>query len=261
MAFLHAAESKLEYRTTGTAPERAPTLVWLHEALGCAAMWKDLPVELSARTGFGSLNYSRQGHGRSESMTHNRDVGYLHHEAWVVLPQVLHIIGVHDTVLVGHSDGATIALLYASQRPDGLLGMVLEAPHVFVEDITLEGIRKTRAAFANKAQLDRLRRYHGENTDAVLSAWHDTWLRPDFRNWNIEDVLHGIQCPTLIIQGEDDEYGSMRQITTIADKVSGPVRTLIVPGCGHIPHASHKAEASEAMVSFVSEICAPSGRN
>jgi pimeloyl-ACP methyl ester carboxylesterase len=261
MTFLHAGGGKLEYERFGPTPEQAPTLVWLHEALGCAAMWKELPAELSSRTGCGSLNYSRQGHGRSQPTTEIRDVAYLHHEAWNVLPQVLRSARVHDAVLVGHSDGASIALLYASQRPQGLLGMVLEAPHVFVEDITVEGIRRAGAAFESKAQRDRLRRYHGGNTEAVLRAWHDTWLRADFRDWNIEGVLPGIQCPILIIQGEDDDYGTMNQVTAIAEQVSGPVQTLLLPGCGHIPHVSHKVETIEAIVGFVSECCAPSGRD
>ncbi len=245
----------------GPAPEQAPTLVWLHEALGCAAMWKELPTELSSRTGCGSLNYSRHGHGRSQSTTKIRDVGYLHHEAWIVLPEVLRSAGVHDAVLVGHSDGASIALLYASQRPPGLLGMVLEAPHVFVEDITLEGIRQAQAVFESKAQRDRLRRYHGSNTESVLRAWHDTWLRQDFRDWNIEGVLPGVECPTLIIQGEDDEYGTINQVNAIAERVSGPVQTLMLSGCGHIPHASHKIETVKAMVGFVSEFAKPPGRD
>ncbi len=261
MAFLHAGGAKLEYQTMGPAPEQAPTIVWLHEALGCAAMWKELPAALSARTGCGSLNYSRHGHGRSQSMSDIRDIGYLHHEAWAVLPQVLRAVKVHDAVLVGHSDGASIALLYASQRAPGLLGIVLEAPHVFVEDITLDGIRQAGAAFESKTQRDRLRRYHGSNTEAVLSAWHDTWLRADFRDWNIENVLAGIECPTLIIQGEDDEYGTMNQVTAIAEQVSGPVRTLMVPGCGHIPHATRKIETIEAIVGFIAEFCTPSGRD
>ncbi len=261
MGFLYAGGRKLEYETIGPAPEQAPTLVWLHEALGCAAMWKDFPAELSARTGCGSLNYSRQGHGRSESTTEIRDSGYLHHEAWTVLPEVLRTVKVHDTVLVGHSDGASIALLYASQRPEGLLGIVLEAPHVFVEDVTLAGIRQAGAAFESKAQRDRLQRYHGNNTEAVLSAWHDTWLRADFRDWNIEGVLSSIECPTLIIQGKDDEYGTLNQVTAIAEQVSGPVQTLMLAGCGHIPHASHKTESSEAIVGFVSEFSKRTGRD
>jgi pimeloyl-ACP methyl ester carboxylesterase len=261
VAFLHAGGRKLEYQRVDPAPERAPTLVWLHEALGCTAMWKELPAELSSRTGYGSLNYSRQGHGRSQPTTATRDVDYLHHEAWTVLPEVLRIVGVHDSVLVGHSDGASIALLYASRQPQGLLGMVLEAPHVFVEDITLEGIRQAVAAFESKAQRDRLRRYHGSNTETVLNAWHDIWLRADFREWNIEDALPGVRCPTLIIQGEDDDYGTMNQVTAIAEQVSGPVQTLVLPGCGHIPHASHKTETIEAIVGFVSEFCVPSGRD
>lgn len=224
-------------------------------------MWKDLPADLSARTGCGSLNYSRQGHGRSEPTTDIRDAGYLHHEAWTVLPEVVRAVGLGDKVLIGHSDGASIALLYASQRPQGLLGIVLEAPHVFVEDITVEGIRHAAAAFANTTQRDRLRRYHGSNTDAVLRAWHDTWLRADFRVWNIEHVLPHITCPTLLIQGENDEYGTMNQITAIAEQVSGPVRTLILPGCGHIPHASHKAETVAAIVDFVFEFCKPPARD
>ncbi len=255
MTYLTAGNTKLEYQSMGLLADRSPTLVWLHEALGCVAMWKDLPAEMSSRTGCGCLNYSRQGHGRSEPMTEIRGVDYLHREAWDVLPAVLRAVGVDDHIVVGHSDGASIALLYASRRPSGLLGIALEAPHVFVEDVTVKGIRRAATAFASQNQRNRLRRYHGENTDRVLHAWHDTWLRTDFRDWNIEDVLPEILCPTLIIQGEDDEYGSVKQVTAIANQVSGPVRTLMLPGCGHTPHVSHKTETVAAIVYFVGECC------
>ncbi len=253
-AFLELAGQRLEIAWIGPRPQQAPTLVWLHDALGCAATWRDLPAVLTTKTGFGSLNFSRQGHGRSTPMTGGRGSDYLHREAWAVLPEVLAACGVRQAFLIGHSDGASIALLYASQRPAGLQGMVLEAPHVFVEDHTLEGIRRAHRTLKNSDLRENLERYHGGNTDTLVQAWHDTWLRPEFRRWNIEDQLPGVNCPTLVIQGQDDEYGTLNQITAIGEQTAGPVRVVILQDCGHIPHRSHRDVVVDAMIRFVSGV-------
>ncbi len=251
MAFLCAAGGRLEYRWTGPGPDQAPTLVFLHEALGCAAMWRDLPEALSARSGFGALNYSRQGHGRSAPAASPRGLDYLHREALEVLPEVLAVTGVRDAVLIGHSDGASIALIYAGQQPALLRGLVLEAPHVFVEPVTLSGIRRAGASYAATDLADRLRRYHGENTDEVFRAWYDTWLRPDFQNWNIEAMLADIVCATLVLQGRQDAYGTLDQVTAIARRVAGPVQTVVLDDCGHIPHREQRLATADAILQFL----------
>ncbi len=251
---LELSGQKLEFDWIGPRPPHAPTLVWLHDALGCAATWRDLPAELSERTGFGCLNFSRRGHGRSTPITQARGNDYLHHEAWIVLPDVLAACGVRNAFIVGHSDGASIALLYASRRPRGLRGIALEAPHVFVEDRTIEGIQQAVRSLAKSDLEEKLRRFHGSNADGVIRAWHETWLRPEFRGWNIEAQLADIHCPTLVIQGEDDEYGTLNQITAIAEQTAGPVQVVILEDCGHIPHRSHREVVVDTITRFVSEV-------
>lgn len=244
----------LEYQWINQSGKRSPALILLHEALGCVAMWKGLPRALAASTDCSVLSFSRQGHGRSAPLTAKRDDGYLHHEALSVLPSVLQATGVGEAVLFGHSDGASIALIYAATRPVGLRGIILEAPHVMVEDVTLAGIRAAMTVSRTGDWWDKLRRYHGANTDTVFHAWHDTWLRPAFGNWNIQHLLPDIHCPVLIVQGEDDEYATRQQVDAIARGVSGPVTVMMLPDCGHIPHRDQQAIVVDAASRFVRAI-------
>lgn len=226
---------------------RAPTsdaapLVFLHEGLGSIAQWTgrgiDVPARLAAATGRQALVYDRSGYGRSDPPAGPRHPRYLHDEAWTVLPEVLDAAGIDRAVPIGHSDGATIALLFAARFPDRAAGVVSEAAHVIVEDVTLAGIRDARRAFEPPGSRLRaaLRRHHGDHVDAVFASWADTWLSPDFAAFDICDALPGVIAPVLAIQGESDEYGTPRQLALIAEGVTGPVETWLVPACAHVPH-------------------------
>ena len=221
-------------RPAGKTGARGPTLVLLHEALGCIAMWRDVPAQLSCMTGLPALVYDRHGHGQSGVLAGPRRPDYLDREALEVLPQVLTASGIADPLLIGHSDGGTIALLYAAQYP--ARAVVTEAAHVFVEDVTVSGIRDAVEAWHGTGLAQKLARYHGCKTEALFFAWADTWLSDAFSSWNIEPALAHIACPTLAIQGADDEYGSPRQLNAIADGVAGPVQTNLLPDCRHVPH-------------------------
>lgn len=226
-------------------------LVFLHEGLGSIAQWKDFPAILCQCLGLPGLVYERRGHGGSDSLAGPRPLDYHYHEAQVILPQVLAACAVDDCILIGHSDGGTIALLYAAAFPERPRALITEAAHVFVEELTLTGIRATREAFRVTDLAVRLARYHGTKTPATFAGWAETWLAPEFRNWNIEHELPRIRCPALILQGEADEYGTPEQVHAIARGVSGSVRTLLIPDCGHVPHFQARDTVSKAMTEFI----------
>jgi pimeloyl-ACP methyl ester carboxylesterase len=239
-------------------PEQAaayPTLVFLHEGLGSIPQWKEFPAQLCAATGLSGLVYERWGFGRSEPLTEQRTTHYLHYEARESLPRVLEACAIDQPpILIGHSDGGTIALLFAAAYPDRTRAIITEAAHVFVEEVTLAGIRKAKRLYQSTDLPRHLARYHGENTDAMFRGWCDTWLRPDFRNWNMEAELPAIICPALIIQGEDDEYGTPAQVEAIAAGVSGPVQTWLIPHCGHIPHHQAREAVLQKMQTFIAGV-------
>ena len=223
------------------APGPRPPLLFLHEGLGSIAQWKDFPVALCTALGCEGVVYDRLGHGRSSARHHPRTPRYLHEETELVLPALLDALAIPRAALLGHSDGGTIALLLAAMAPERVVALVTEAAHVMVEAITLAGIRAAGAAYATTDLPRRLARYHGDKTDALFHAWHDTWLAPDFRDWSIEAALPAIRAPLLVIQGVEDEYGSVAQVEAIARGTGGPVERLLIPGCGHNPH--HEARA------------------
>lgn len=234
------------------AEQRHPaTLVFLHEGLGSVGMWRDFPDALCARLGMDGLAWDRWGYGLSEPFDRPRTVRYLHDEAWDALPEVLNAAGVGRAVLVGHSDGGSIALLFAARFPELTAAVISEAAHVFVEEITLDGIRAAVRAFAGTDLRQRLVRHHREKTDRVFSAWADCWLSPPFRGWNIEQDIRGITAPLLLIQGEADVYGSIAQLDAIEAAAKGPVERAMLPGCGHVPHRERRDEVLELMVGFV----------
>jgi pimeloyl-ACP methyl ester carboxylesterase len=248
----------LEYRWFGPAPGEAPTLIFLHEGLGSAAMWRDFPRRLADATGWGALAYSRAGYGASPPAALPRPIRYMHDEA-VVLEGVLQRFGVRDAILVGHSDGASIALIYAGSAPrPNLRALVLEAPHVFAESIGLESIAAMKGEYETTDLRQRLARYHGANVDVSFRGWNDVWLDPQFRDWNIEEFLPAIDVPVLVIQGTGDEYGTILQVEAIASQVRAPVETLLLPGCGHAPHRDQPDATAAAIVDFVKRVC-PAG--
>ena len=215
-----------------------PALVFLHEGLGSAALWRDFPDRLARATGRRALVYSRAGHGQSDLPDEDRTPEFMHEEALDVLPGLLEDAGIERPVLVGHSDGGSIALIHASRHP--VAALVLLAPHVFVEDITVASIEEARETFATTDLGERMARYH-RDPERTFRLWNDIWLAPEFRDWNIEDVLGGITAPVLAIQGEHDQYGTLAQIDAIERGVQGPVQRAVLD-CRHAPHL----EAPEA---------------
>ena len=232
-----------------------PAIVLLHEGLGSIAMWKDFPQRLAARTGCTVAAYSRCGYGSSEPLGAPREPDYMHHEAQVVVPELLAALGVERPVLFGHSDGASIALVFAGTHPDGARALVLEAPHVFVEDLTVRSIAAAKTAWATTALRERLGRYHAD-VDGAFSGWNDIWLDPRFRDWNIEPYADAVRVPVLVVQGEADEYGTLAQVDAIAARIPGS-ETLLISGAGHSPHRDAPASVLERVAAFVEGLPSP----
>lgn len=230
-----------------------PPLLLLHEGLGCVAMWRDFPARLAASTGCRVVAWSRAGYGASLLSAAPRTIDYMHREAREALPALIAALGIARPVLIGHSDGGSIALIFAGSFPQDPLGMAVMAPHEFVEAITLRGIEKARAAWFAGELPKRLARYHGAQTERVFFDWNDTWLSPAFAHWNIEEYLPPIACPVLAIQGEDDEYATMRQIEVIGEQVAGS-RLLKLASCGHSPHRDQPAAVLDALTDFVGRL-------
>ena len=254
---LPLGDHALRVRTIAAADPAAaqrPTLVFLHDSLGCITVWRDFPDRLSTALGCDALVYDRRGYGASSPFgPEPRRPGYLEDEA-DVLARVLEHTGVSQAVLFGHSDGGSIALVAASRLPDRVQAVVTEGAHVFVEELTLAGIRDARETLRTTDLRERLRRHHGERTDAVTSAWIDVWLSPAFRDWNIERYLPAIRCPVLALQGADDEYGTPDQVRAIAQGVSGPARAQLIEGVGHTPHRAAPDEVLRLTTAFLAEM-------
>lgn len=213
-----------------------PVIIFLHDSLGCAQLWRDLPGKLAAATQCNVLAYDRLGYGRSAPMpTHERPVNYLESEA-DVLNGLLTTLEIDHAILFGHSDGGSVSLIAASKYPERIKAVIAEAAHIFVEDITLKGIYKAIESYKNTSLPQRLEKYHGSKTDTVFRAWTETWTRSDYRDWNIEHFLPGITCPLLFIQGEADEYGTLAQVEKTISQVRGKAEKYIIPNAGHTPH-------------------------
>ncbi|NJD25356.1 MAG: alpha/beta hydrolase [Betaproteobacteria bacterium] len=252
MKHLEIGGRRLEYVDhPGHVPGR-PTIVMLHEGLGCVAMWRHFPERVAQVTGCRTIAWSRAGYGHSQPYAVPRTPRYMHDEALAVLPALLAALAIERPLLFGHSDGGSIALLFAGAFPDVPLGAVVMAPHEFVEPETLAGIAAARAAWGATDLPQKLARYHAD-AERVFFDWNDTWLSPAFRDWNIEDSLPAIRCPLLAIQGEDDEYATMRQIDVIGERVPG-ARLLRLPACGHSPHRDQPAAMLAALDAFVREL-------
>ncbi|HEU4556650.1 MAG TPA: alpha/beta hydrolase [Longimicrobium sp.] len=249
--FVTAGGKRLEYLWFGPPAGEAPTIVFLHEGLGSAGLWRGFPARLAEAVGCGALVYSRAGYGRSDRVELPRPIGFMHDEA-VVLGEVLDRLGIARHVLYGHSDGASIALIHAGSEPrPGLRGLVLEAPHVFAEPHGLASIAAIRDVYRTTGLRERLARHHGANVDVAFRGWNDVWLHPDFRAWNIEEYLPATRVPSLVIQGEDDEYGTWAQVESIERQFGGPVEVLGLRRCGHLPHREHPDAVLDAAATFV----------
>ncbi len=255
-ADIHLQDGRLEAVWIGPAPNQAPTLVFLHEGLGCVALWRDFPARLVERTGCGALVFSRLGHGASDPCPLPRPLDFMHREGLMVLPDIIRRVGVRDHILIGHSDGGSIALIYAGgdDRP-GLRGIATLAAHIFCETRTLKSIRAARDRYLNGDLKKRLHAYHGDNTDCAFTGWSGAWLHPDFRRWTIEACLPGITVPILAIQGTGDPYGSKAQVDGIVSNSGGVALGELIPDCGHAPHMEHRAAVMNTLTTFVTHHC------
>jgi pimeloyl-ACP methyl ester carboxylesterase len=246
--FVNVRGRSLEYRRIAAAAD-GPTLVFLHEGLGSISQWRDFPAGIVAGTGLPAIVYARYGHGKSDVVHQPRGVDFMQREAQESLPELLRQLGVAQPILIGHSDGASIALIYAgSGHP--LQALVAMAPHVFVEDISIDSIAAARRAFETTDLPRKLSRHHVD-ASKTFYGWNDVWLAPEFRAWNIEGFLPAIRCPLLAIQGYDDEYGSMAQVDAIAHQSGGPVELLKLEHCRHSPHQDQPEIVAGAIVEFV----------
>src|SRR5271168_5370237 len=224
-----------------------PTIVMLHEGLGSVAHWKDFPSQLAEETGVGVFVYSRLGHGNSAPLEEPRSPSYMHYEAQIVLPEILRKARIERPLLLGHSDGASIAILYAGIFPDAPAGVILEAPHVFVEDVAVSSIARAKVLYNETDLPQLLGRYHA-NVDSMFWGWNNIWLDPSFRTWNIESSLDLIHCPVLVLQGAQDEYGTARQIEAIRARIPS-ASAVILENCEHAPHR----DQCEATLSAISQ--------
>ena len=244
-----AARHRLETMLIPATRPDLPVIVMLHEGLGSIALWRDFPARVAARTGAAVLVYSRRGHGWSEALTGPRHVRYMHDEATKALPDVLAAFGVTRPLIVGHSDGASIALVHAGGGHP-VRAVAVMAPHVFVEPICATSIAKAKQAFETTDLGARLGKYHRE-ARKTFHLWADAWLDPAFLQWNIESFLPGIRCPVLAIQGEGDEYGTMAQVDRIKAQVAGPCELLKLPACGHAPFKDQPGKVLDAIARLV----------
>lgn len=242
----------LEYQWVGSTDPERPVIVFLHEGLGSIAMWKDFPQRFCDEHGLRGLVYSRYGYGNSTPRPADEhwSPDFMHREAHEVLPALLAALDIERPWLFGHSDGGSIALLHAARFAENLRGVIVVAPHIFVEEISVASIRLARDAYLSQGLRERLARYHAD-VDSAFWGWNDIWLDPAFRDWNIEGELGRITCPVLAVQGEDDEYGTLEQIYGIGRKAP-QTRILVLPQCGHSPHRDQPEALSRNAGSFIS---------
>jgi pimeloyl-ACP methyl ester carboxylesterase len=245
---------RLEYRMIGPRPDRAPTIVMLHEGLGCVGLWGEFPDKVAAATGAGVFVYSRAGYGRSSPVKLPRPLTFMHEEARAVLPRLLAAIGFRRGLLLGHSDGASIAAIYAGSIQDHRVrGLVLMAPHFFTEEMGIAEIARARDAYATTQLRGKLSRWHAD-VDNAFKGWNDAWLDPAFRQWDITDVLAYIRVPILIVQGEDDQYGTVRQIEVAREECYCPVDVALLPRTRHAPHREVPEATLAAVAGFANRL-------
>ena len=252
--FLRIGASDLEYRMIGPSPADAPTIVMLHEGLGSAGLWGDFCVKLQAATGAGVFAYSRAGYGASTPAKQPRPVDYMQIEALDVLPKLLDAIGFRRGLLVGHSDGASIAAIYAGSHQDHRVeGLALIAPHFIVEDISVASIAEIKTAYETGGLREKLARWH-KDVDNAFYGWNSAWLDPKFRNWDISEVLAYVRVPIAILQGVDDVYGTLRQIEIAQEECYCPVDVTVIPGAGHQPHREAPGATLDAISEFANAV-------
>jgi pimeloyl-ACP methyl ester carboxylesterase len=246
--------ASLEYRMIGPRPDTALTIVMLHEGLGSVTAWGDFPLKVAERTGLGVLVYSRAGYGQSSTITLPRPLDYMQREATEVLPQLLDAIGFRRGILFGHSDGATIAAWYAGSVQDHRVrGLILMAPHFFMETSNIEAIQQTVASFETTNLPGRLARHHAD-VEAAFRGWSGAWLDPDFEKFDTTEALAYIRVPVLVVQGADDPYGTLAQVRVVEEECYCPVETVVLQGVGHSPHREKPEETLGAIAAFTDQI-------
>ncbi|HZC56580.1 MAG TPA: alpha/beta hydrolase, partial [Xanthobacteraceae bacterium] len=252
--FLDVAPLRLEYRMIGPRPGAAPTIVMLHEGLGSTGLWGSFPDDIAAATGAGVFVYSRSGYGKSPPGNMPRTTAFLNEEACEVLPRVLDAIGFQRGLLLGHSDGASIAAIYAGSMQDHRVrGIVLIAPHFFTEEKGLAEIRRAGKSFAGGALREKLAPWHAD-VDCAFRSWNEPWLHRDFATWDITDALGYIRVPVLVVQGEDDQYGTLRQVEIVKEECYCPVETAIFPGVRHVPQREAPELTLDTIVDFINRL-------
>lgn len=251
---LELAPLRLEYRMIGPRPHQVPTIVMLHEGLGSVGLWGAFPEQLAAATGAGVFVYSRAGYGKSNPGELPRSLRFMHEEALEVLPRVLTAIGFERGILFGHSDGASIATIYTGSIQDHRVrGLVLMAPHFFTEDMGLAEIRRTDADYATGTLREKLKRWHSD-VDAAFRSWSEPWLSPGFRDWDITEALGYIRVPILIVQGADDQYGTVKQIEVARAECYCPVEVVVLEGARHSPHRDRPEATLNATAGFINRL-------
>ena len=246
--------ASLEYRMIGPRPDMAPVIVMLHEGLGSVTTWGDFPARLAEQTGAGVFVYSRAGYGKSSTIALPRPLDYMQREATDVLPQLLDAIGFRRGILLGHSDGATIAAWYAGSVQDHRVrGLILIAPHFFMEDSNIAAIRKTVETYETTDLRAKLARHHAD-VDAAFRGWSGAWLDPGFASFDTTDALAYIRVPVLVIQGAADPYGTLAQVRVVEEECYCPVETLVLEDVGHAPHREKPAETLGAVAEFADQI-------
>lgn len=250
---IHLHGHELEYEQIPALRPDRPPLVFLHEGLGSLSAWRDFPARVAATTGCSALVWSRAGYGRSSPPHGPFHVRYMHDEALTVLPALLDRLAIGRPLLVGHSDGASIALIHAGGSGRAVAGLALLAPHVFVEDLSVRSIAAARDSFAATDLPARLARHH-RDPEATFRRWNDIWLHPDFRGWNIEQYLPCIGCPVLALQGRDDEYGTAAQLEAIRAQVPGEVAVRVLADCRHAPHKDQPDATLAALTEFIAQV-------
>ena len=246
------ADGRIEYSFYEVKRPAAPTIVMLHEGLGALSLWRDFPRKLSGLINCSVFVYSRHGYGQSDFINDEFDTQYMHREALHILPQILNHFEISNPILYGHSDGASIALIHTSSADTQAMGLILEAPHVFVEEISLDGLNDAKKAFEQGGLKAGLAKHHRE-PEMIFRCWNNIWLSPEFLAWNIVSSLSNIHCPALLIQGETDAYGTLSQLDTIEKNVSGICEKKILPNVGHSPHRENPRLVLRSIQQFISK--------
>jgi pimeloyl-ACP methyl ester carboxylesterase len=252
-SFIEIENKQIYYNLicNGFLSDIKPIIVFLHEGLGCSELWKDFPELLCNKLGLAGLLYDRYGHGKSTGLQEERKLDFLHHEAEFFLPKLLDKLKINNKlILFGHSDGGTIALLYASLYPEKVIAVLTEAHHIVFEEISRKGIENAVKLYKSGWLKEKLIKYHGNNTESVFYGWSNIWTKPEIKNWTIEKEISKISCPVISIQGKDDEYGSEIQLYLLKKLCKSKTETHLLENCGHVPHLQSKEKVLDLLKNF-----------